>query len=228
MVLLALLATAGLLHGFVYRRRAYLWLFGGCLALMLYTQGSAILYWLGAAVRWSGSCGARCQTGASGSCATRRCASAARRCLFLPWLPTTIDQIAHATNPWHYTPLMGATVPSQLLGSERVDVTLLVCVVIARRSAVRPARAAGRRDAAVFWALIAIPAVALAVGADRAGSSSPSGRGATSRRSSRRCCCSGALVARRGRGWSGVAAIVFCVALPGQRRVRSRRRTRAT
>ncbi len=93
----------------------------------------------------------------------RRSASAARRSSFVPWLPTAIDQIAHATNPWHYTPLLGATVPSQLLGSERVDVTLLICVVIA----VAPLAVRARRrtpEAAMFWAVIAIPAVALAVG----------------------------------------------------------------
>jgi mannosyltransferase len=162
MVVLALLATAGLIHGFVHRRRAYVWLFGVCLALMPYTQGSALLYWLGAAValvfvwrsvpdRRAGFVrdGALCFGGAA--------------IVFLPWLPATIDQIAHATNPWHYTPLMGATVPSQLLGSERVDVTLLLCVVVA----VAPLAVRARRrtpEAAMFWAVIAIPAVALAVG----------------------------------------------------------------
>jgi hypothetical protein len=162
MVVLALLATAGLVHGFIYRRRAYLWLFGGCLAVMLYTHGSAILYWLGAA----------CALGFVWRSLPDRRVGFARDAavcfgvaalLFVPWLPATIDQIAHATNPWHYTPLMGATVPSQLLGSERVDVTLLVCVLIA----VAPLCTRVRRrtpDAAVFWALIAIPAVALAVG----------------------------------------------------------------
>jgi mannosyltransferase len=162
MFLLGLLATAGLVHGFVHRRRAYLWLFGACLALMLYTQGSALLYWLSAAVAlvfiWR-------------SLPDRRedfirdaaiCFGVAA-VLFVPWLPATISQIAHATHPWHYLPLMGATVPSQLLGSERVDVTLLVCVVIA----VAPLCARARRrtpEAATFWALITIPAVALAVG----------------------------------------------------------------
>ena len=162
MVVLALLATAGLVHGFIYRRRAYLWLFGGCLAVMLYTQGSAILYWLGAACAlglvWRSLPDRREGFGRDAAV----CFGVAAL-LFLPWLPATIDQIAHATNPWHYTPLMGATVPSQLLGSERVDVTLLVCVVIA----VAPLCVRLRRrtpDAAVFWALIAIPAVALAVG----------------------------------------------------------------
>jgi uncharacterized membrane protein len=163
MVVLALLATAGLVHGFVYRRRAYLWLFGACLAVMLCTQGSALLYWIGAACAlvfvWR-SLDADRREGFARDAAL--CFGVAAL-LFVPWLPTAIDQIAHATNPWHYTPLMGFTVPSQLLGSERVDVTLLICVVIA----VAPLFTRARRrtpDAAVFWALIAIPAVAILVG----------------------------------------------------------------
>lgn len=162
MLVLGLLATAGLLHGFVFRRRAYLWLFGVCLALMLYTQGSALLYWAGAAAAlvfvWRSVPDRR-----TGFLRDAALCFGGAAVVFLPWLPTAIDQIAHATNPWHYTPLLGATVPSQLLGSERVDVTLLVCVVIA----VAPLAARARRrtpEAAVFWALIAIPAVALAVG----------------------------------------------------------------
>ncbi len=161
MVLLGLLATAGLLHAFVYRRRAYLWLFGVCLALMLYTKGTALLYWLGAAVAlvfvWRSLPDRR-----AGFLRDAALCFGGAAIVFLPWLPATIDQIAHATSPWHYIPLMGATVPSQLLGSERVDVTLLVCVVIAVAPLLMPAR---RRtpEAAMFWALIAIPAVALAV-----------------------------------------------------------------
>jgi len=161
MVLLGLLATAGLIHGFVFRRRAYLWLFGVCLALMLYTQGSALLYWIGAAVAlvfvWRALPDRR-----AGFVRDAAVCFGAATIVFLPWLPTVIDQIAHATNPWHYTPLTGATVPSQLLGSERVDVTLLVCVVIA----VAPLMVRARRrtpEAAMFWVLIAIPAVALLV-----------------------------------------------------------------
>ena len=162
MVLLGLLATVGLVHGFVHRRRAYLWLFGVCLALMLYTQGSALLYWLGAAVAlvfvWRSL-----PDGRAGFMRDAALCFGGAAIVFLPWLPTAIDQIAHATNPWHYTPLLGATVPSQLLGSERVDVTLLICVVIA----VAPLATRARRhtpEAAIFWTLIAIPAVALAVG----------------------------------------------------------------
>ena len=159
---LGLLATAGLVHGFIHRRRNYLWLFGACLALMLYTQGSALLYWLSAAVAivfiWRSLPDRR-----EGFIRDATLCFGAAAVLFAPWLPATISQIAHATNPWHYTPLMGATVPSQLLGSERVDVTLLICVLIA----VAPLWGRARRrtpDAATFWALITIPAVALAVG----------------------------------------------------------------
>jgi hypothetical protein len=149
-------------HGFVYRRRAYLWLFGTCLALMLYTQGAALLYWAGAAAAlvfvWRSL--PECREGFARDAAL--CFGVAALA-FVPWLPATISQIAHATNPWHYTPLMGATVPSQLLGSERVDVTLLVCVIIA----VAPLCSRVRRhtpEAATFWVLIAVPAVALLMG----------------------------------------------------------------
>jgi mannosyltransferase len=162
MLVLGLLATAGLIHGFVFGRRAYLWLFGVCLALMPYTQGSALLYWLGAAVAlvfvWRSVPDRR-----AGFARDVPLCFGGAAIAFVPWLPTAIDQIAHATNPWHYTPLMGATVPSQLLGSERVDVTLLICAVIAVAPLAVPAR---RRtpEAAMFWTVIAIPAVALAVG----------------------------------------------------------------
>jgi mannosyltransferase len=161
MVILGLLATAGLIHGLVYRRRAYLWLFGTGLALMLYTQGSALLYWLGTASAlvfvWRSLPERR-----EGFVRDAALCFGIAALVFVPWLPATISQIAHATNPWHYTPLMGATVPSQLLGSERVDVTLLICVVIAVAALCTRARRT-TPEAAVFWVLIAIPAVALAV-----------------------------------------------------------------
>jgi mannosyltransferase len=160
MVLLGLLATAGLLHAFVYRRRGYRWLFGICLALMLYTQGTALLFWLGAAVALVFVRRSLAEPARVGFWRDAALCYGLAALVFVPWLPATIDQIAHATSPWHYIPLMGATVPSQILGSERVDVTLLVCVLIA----VAPLAVRGRRrtpEAATFWVLITIPAVAL-------------------------------------------------------------------
>lgn len=163
LVLLSLLTTVGLVNGFVHRRRRWLWLFGAGLALMLYTQGTALLYWFGAAVAlvvvW------RCAPAEQRRGVVRDgllCFGAAF-IVYLPWLPTTISQIAHDTAPFHYLPLPGATVPSQLLGSERVDVTLLIAVLI---GAVPLAAAARRRspEAVTMWCLMLIPAGALVLG----------------------------------------------------------------
>jgi mannosyltransferase len=51
--------------------------------------------------------------------------------LFFPWIPATIHQIAHATSPWHYAPVLQSYLPSDLVGSERVDADLLVIGVLA-------------------------------------------------------------------------------------------------
>jgi mannosyltransferase len=160
LVLLGLVTTVGLVHGFVHRRRRWLWLFAAGLALMLYTQGTALLYWFGAAL-------ALVLVWRSAPAQERRgivrdallCFGAAF-IVYLPWLPTTISQIAHNTAPFHYLPLPGATVPSQLLGSERVDVTLLIAVLVG----VVPLAVAARRrspEAVTIWCLMAIPAGAL-------------------------------------------------------------------
>ena len=50
MALLGLLATAGFIHGFIYRRRRYLILFAICQALMLYTHAWGIFFGVGAAL----------------------------------------------------------------------------------------------------------------------------------------------------------------------------------
>jgi hypothetical protein len=163
MVLLGLLTTVGLIHGFVYRRRRWLWLFGAGLALMLYTQGTALLYWFGAALALAVVWRAAPAEERRGILRDGLLCFGAAFVVYLPWLPTTISQIAHDTAPFHYLPLPGATVPSQLLGSERVDVTLLIAVLI---GAVPLAAAARRRspEAVTMWCLLAIPAGALALG----------------------------------------------------------------
>ena len=50
MSLLGLLATAGIIQGFIYRRRKYLILFAVCQALMLYTHAWGIFFGVGAAL----------------------------------------------------------------------------------------------------------------------------------------------------------------------------------
>jgi mannosyltransferase len=163
LVLLGLLATMGFVHGFVFRRRRWVWLFGAALALMLYTQGAALLYWFGAAVavvvvRRAAPADAR-----RGILRDALLCFGAALIVYLPWLPTTVSEIAHDTAPFHYAPMLGFTVPSQLLGSERVDVTLLIAVL----AGVVPLAAAARRrspEAVAMWSLIAIVAGALVLG----------------------------------------------------------------
>ena len=128
MVLLGVFAMAGFIHGFVYRRRRYLFLFGAMLALMLYTQGSALLFWVGSAVALAAVYFT--SQPREGLLRDAALTFGGAFVLYLPWLPTTLYQLAHATSPWNYAPEIGASVPSQLLGGERVDAALLVAAVI--------------------------------------------------------------------------------------------------
>jgi mannosyltransferase len=162
MVLLGLLCTTGFLHAFVYRRRRYLWLFGISLALMIYTQASGFLFWFGALAALGVVYRFSAPEARGSLLRDAALCFGAVFVVYLPWLPTTIYQIGHVTSPWHYTPQLGADVPSDLLGGERVDVTLLVAAVIG----VAPlfGRVARRTpDGIVIWALVALPFSAFAL-----------------------------------------------------------------
>jgi len=161
MVLLGLLAMTGFLHGFVYRRRRFLWLFAAALTLMLYTQGTALLLWAGAAVALIPVCRAA-EDQRRGILRDAGLCFGVALILYLPWLPTTIYQIVHATSPWHYTPLLGAAVPADLLGSDRIDVTLLVAALVGLiplMTGIQP-RTPTRTS---MWVLLAVPATGLAL-----------------------------------------------------------------
>jgi mannosyltransferase len=162
MVALGLLTTAAFIHGFVRGRRRWLWVFGAGLTAMLYTQATALLLWAATAgalllVVWVADPERRARIVRDGLL----CFGGALA-LYLPWLPSTIAEIAHDTAPFHYLPLPGATVPSQLLGSERVDVTLLVAALVGVAEMAAPAR---RRspEAVTLWSLLIIPATGLVV-----------------------------------------------------------------
>lgn len=163
-VLLGLLATAGLVHGFVYRRRRWLWLFWFGLAALLYTETAGLLFWAGAAVAIAVlGAGADSPDRRPGIVRDAAVCFAGAFVVYLPWLPTTISQIAHDTFPWHYAPVMGFTLPSQLLGSERVDMTLLVALLVG----VAPLWTRARRrspEALVIWSLLALVAASFIVG----------------------------------------------------------------
>ena len=159
MVLLGLLAVIGFLHGFVHRRRGYLWLFVIALEAALYTQGAAGLLVFGLVV----ALGVLTWLSEDRRAILRDAALCfgALAILYLPWLPTTIHQIAHATSPWHYTPLIGAAVPSDLIGGERVDATLAVAVVVGLGPLALTRARRRSPEALVVWALITLVVAAL-------------------------------------------------------------------
>lgn len=161
MLVLGLVTTGGFIQAFVHRRRRYLWLFAGGLTLALYTQGSAGLFAFGALVAFALIW--RMSEDRRGLLRDAAIGFGAPLILFVPWLPTTIWQIAHTTSPWHYTPLLGADVPSDLIGGERVDVTLLVAVLVGIAPLVAPDRRR-RPDALALWtlAVLVIAAMGLA------------------------------------------------------------------
>jgi mannosyltransferase len=74
---------------------------------------------------------------------------------YLPWLPTTIHQIGHATSPWHYAPIDGAALPSQITGGDRVDVTLLIALLVGCVPMLTAARRHSR-SALTIWALLVL------------------------------------------------------------------------
>jgi hypothetical protein len=78
---------------------------------------------------------------------------------FVPWLPTLIHQASSTTAPWHYAPMLGASFPGALLGTDRVDAVF----VIALTAGCVPLLARERRgghDATAVLALITLIAAA--------------------------------------------------------------------
>jgi mannosyltransferase len=163
LVLLSLLTTAGFVHGFIYRRRRYLWLFAAGLVAMLYTQASAGLYAFGAACALVLVWRAAPVEERSGLLRDVALCFAAAALLYVPWLPTTIHQIAHATSPWHYAPLLGADLPSQITGGDRVDVTLLVALLVGCVPMMVAARRRSRA-AVTLWALVVLVGLGMLLG----------------------------------------------------------------
>ncbi len=163
MALLGLLATAGFIHGFIYRRRRYLVLFTICQALMLYTHAWGIFFGVGAAlaflVVWRASDAPRVllRDGllAFGGAAV----------LFLPWLPTLLYQAIHTGSPWDSAPNFGAPVQisRNLMGGDRATVALVLAAAIG----VAPMFARSRwrsRESLTMWTLILVPVGTLAFG----------------------------------------------------------------
>lgn len=164
-ILLSLIATTAFLHGFAHRRRRYVVVCALALAAALYTQGSAGLLLFGMAVAFG---------------VVVRCAEPAQRrallrdgllclagviVLFIPWLPATIHQIIHATSPWHYVPLTGASIPGQMVGGERVDGALAAAAVIGLGPMLLVRSRRRTPEAVACWALVTMVIAGLALAA---------------------------------------------------------------
>ena len=147
MTLLGLLATAGFIHGFIYRRRTYLVLFVVCQALMLYTHAWGIFFGVGAALAlvpvWRVSEDRRALLRDALLC------FGAAAVLYLPWLPTLLYQATHTGSPWDSAPNFGAPVQisRNLMGGDRATTALVLGAAIGLAVPVGPKPAAlGRGD----------------------------------------------------------------------------------
>ncbi len=160
MALLGLLATAGFLHGFVYRRRRYVALFAVAQALMLYTHAWGIFFGVASVIAvalvW------RLSDDRANLVRDAIYAYVGAGVLFLPWLPEFIYQATHTAAPWDTAPRFG--VPVQLarnvLGGDRVAVALVAGALIG----VVPLMLRGTRrtlDARLMWVLVTIPTATL-------------------------------------------------------------------
>lgn len=160
LAVLGLVATVGFLHAFVYGRRRFLFLLVPSLALMLYTSVWAILFWIGMAVALIPVY--RVADDRPRILRDAAIAFGVAVILFMPWIPTLIYQLGHTTSPWGYVDHVGATFPSDVLGSDRVAVALGVAAAIVMLPMLR--REARRtREATVMWALIVLPIAAVVV-----------------------------------------------------------------
>lgn len=143
MVVLSLLTSAAFLHVFVFRRRAYLPVFSGLLAAMLYTHSWGIFVTTGTLIavvppflaaedRRALVKDAAIGYGVAGL-------------LYVPWLPTLLYQTAHTGAPWLNPPRFGAPVQisKALLGGGTVTVALILAAgsglvaVLAQRTSER-------------------------------------------------------------------------------------------
>jgi mannosyltransferase len=170
LLLLGVLAITGFLHAFVYRRRRYLWLFVGATEAALYTQGSTGLFLFGLTGAFAMVVGCASAEQRRGILRDGALCLAAIVVLYIPWIPATIDQVRHATSPWHYAPLVGVDMPGDLIGGDRM-VAVLAVTLVTGAGPLLLTRAQRRSPAAiVMWALtvILLPAIALAAVADLA------------------------------------------------------------
>ncbi len=157
MGLLGILATAGYIHGFVYRRRKYLILFALCQALMLYTHAWGIFFGArrGARadpdlVRQRGPARARPRRGAGVRRRRRSCSCRGFR----------TSSTRRATPARRGRRRRGSARPvllsRDLIGGDRITIGLVIALVIGLAPFVTK-RYRRTREATMLWTLIALP-----------------------------------------------------------------------
>jgi hypothetical protein len=157
LAVLGLLATGAFVHAFVFRhRRGWLPLFAIALALLAYTDAAGVLLWAAAGIALV-PLAARAED-RRGLVRDAALAFGGALVLFAPWLPTLIHQVADATAPWHFAPLLGANEPRQTLGSDRVDAVFALGVL----AGLAPMLAAERRRSRETTAALALLALSAA------------------------------------------------------------------
>lgn len=163
MALLGLLAAAGFIHGFIYRRRRWLILFTVCQALMLYTHAWGIFFGVGAALAvipvWRASDARRALL------RDAVFAFGAAAVLYLPWVPTLLYQATHTGSPWDSAPNFGAPVQisRNLMGGDRATTALVLAAAIGLAALWARGRRSSR-EGLTMWTLMIFPTGTLAFG----------------------------------------------------------------
>ena len=127
MALLGLLATIGFIQGFALRRRKYVILFSGSLALMFYTHAWAIYFSAGSVLSLVVLYLVSDDDTRQGLIKDALLAYVAAVVLFLPWLPNFIFQMIHTAAPWDNKPRFGALIQisQNVLGGVAISVALV-------------------------------------------------------------------------------------------------------
>ncbi|HTU94682.1 MAG TPA: glycosyltransferase family 39 protein [Solirubrobacteraceae bacterium] len=162
MGLLGVLATAGFLLGFVYRRRRYLLLFAGALTVMLYTHTWGTFFFAGSAVSLIPALIA--SDDRKGLIRDAAFAFIGAGILYLPWVPTLLYQAANTAAPWDNVPRFGAPIllSRDVIGGDRITMLLIIPAAIGVAPLFTRAHRRSREWVTV-WTLVAIPVTTLAI-----------------------------------------------------------------
>lgn len=162
MALLGLIATTAYLHGFLYRRRRYLFLFAVALALMLYTHSWGIFFFIGALLALIPVL--RVTEDRRGLIRDAALTFVGAGVLFIPWIPNFIYQATHTGAPWSHAPGLGTPIliSRDLLGGDRVTIALIIGCV-AGLAGLFTRRLRRSHDAVALWTLIALAVATLLV-----------------------------------------------------------------